>query len=268
MELTDKALRMSRVGMNHEHRHKWPVEKRIEVVTKVLALGNMRLVSELTGVSYQLIREWKQEPWWNQIVDEIRASRNSALDTKLSRLVDKSLETVADRLDNGNLFMDKKGELQRKPLTALEANKIATDMLNQETLVQKRVVAQTEGQNVQSMADMIAGLAREFARFNTNRTVDVVAKTIHEPSEEIVNAVYEEREEGLQDPVREVRWATGPDQGEGGAESSPSNRGEEGERAQGGWEGRGPHQASEQGWENDSGESSSSESSEQSFIRP
>lgn len=268
MELTDKALRMSRVGMNHEHRHKWPVEKRIEVVTKVLALGNMRLVSELTGVSYQLIREWKQEPWWNEIVDEIRASRNSALDSKLSRLVDKSLETVADRLENGNIYMDKKGDLQRKPLTILEANKVATDMLNQETLVQKRVVAQTEGQNVQSMADMIAGLAREFARFNTNRTVDVVAKIIHEPSEEIVNALYDERETGLQEAVREVRWAPGPDQGEGGAESSTSNRSEEGERSQGGWEGRGSHQASEQGWEDSSEQPASGESEGQSFIRP
>lgn len=199
MELTDKALRMSRVGMNHEHKHKWPVEKRIEVVTKTLALGNMRLVSELTGVSYQLIREWKQEPWWPEIVAEIRASRTSALDTKLSRLVDKSLETVADRLENGNLYLDKKGDLQRKPLTVLEANKIANDMLTQETNVQKREVALTEGMQVQSMADTIRMLAEQFAQFNTKRTINADQGTLGQNdrrAEDAVEIGYKETSTG------------------------------------------------------------------------
>jgi hypothetical protein len=206
--------------MRHEFKHKWPVEKRIEVVTKTLALGNMRLVAELTGVSYAIIRQWKQQPWWQELVDEIRASRNSALDTKLSKLVDKSLETVADRLEYGNVYMDKKGELQRKPLSALEANKIAVDMLNQETLVQKRQQAETGNQQTASMADMIANLAKEFAKFNTNRTVVQVNK-------DVVDAVYDERKTGLQEAVREVRWASRPDQSPLAEESSPSDGGEE-----------------------------------------
>lgn len=206
--------------MNHEFKHKYPVEKRIEVVTKTLALGNMRLVSELTGVSYQLIRQWKLQPWWSELVDEIRASRNSALDTKLSRLVDKSLETVADRLDHGNLVMDKRGELIRKPLSALEANKIAVDMLTQETNVQKRQMAETQGMQAASMADMIAQLAKEFAKFNTNRTVSVI-------NQDVSDAVYDEREEGLQEAVREVRWTPGSDQGEIGEELGESFSGEE-----------------------------------------
>jgi hypothetical protein len=245
MELSDKALRMSRVGMNHEFKHKYPVEKRIEVVTKVLALGNMRLVSELTGVSYQLIRQWKAMPWWNELVDEIRASRNAALDTKLSKLVDKSLEVVADRVEYGNIYMDKKGELQRKPLTALEANKIAVDMLNQETLVQKRQMAESEGMQVASMADMMRDLAKQFAAFNRTSKAGATDLPYVERTD---NAVHDEREEGLQEAICEVRWETGPDQSSFGEESSESDGGEED------WEhseqhGCGPQDSAEQGGE-------------------
>lgn len=250
---------MSRVGMNHEHKHKWPVEKRIEVVTKTLALGNMRLVSELTGVSYQLIREWKQEPWWPEIVAEIRASRTSALDTKLSRLVDKSLETVADRLENGNLYLDKKGDLQRKPLTVLEANKIANDMLTQETNVQKREVALTEGMQVQSMADTIRMLAEQFAQFNTKRTVTIVTP-------EIDDAVYDERTQRLQETVPALRLEAEEYSQESGGQQSPLNDGETGESSQGGWERRGSYQAAEQGWIDGVQEPEGSDGTSESII--
>jgi hypothetical protein len=43
---------------------------------------------------------------------------------------------------------------------------------------------------------------------------------------------------------------------------------EGGSSAQGGWEGRGPHQAAEQGWEDDEEQSEGSVSAHQSFIRP
>lgn len=256
---------MNRVGMAHEARHKWSPEKRIDVVTKTLALGNMRLVSELTGVSYQLIREWKQQPWWQEIVDEIRSSRNSQVETKLSRLVDKSLETVADRLDNGNLVMDKRGDFIRKPLSALEANKIANDMLNQETLVQKRQMAETEGQQTSSMADIIRDLAKQFAMFNTKRTVESSPKV--PDSEDISDALYtSERQTRLQEAVREVRLTTRSDQETDRAQSGSFDGGEEGESSQGGWDGRGPQDSSEQGWEERVYESESGDQTSEQII--
>jgi hypothetical protein len=103
-----KALSIKRfirpAHLKHKH---WPHEKRIEVATKWLALGNMRLVSELTGVDYQLCRMWKQQPWWAEVVAEIKASRNVVVDSKLSKIVDKSLEMIEDRLENGDIFQGK-----------------------------------------------------------------------------------------------------------------------------------------------------------------
>lgn len=231
--------------MVHEPRHKFSPEKRIEVVTKFLALGNMRLVAELTGVSYQLIRLWKTQEWWIDLEAEIRASRAIEVDNKLSKIVDKSLETVADRLENGDLKWNRKtGEVERVPVSLALAHKVAQESLSQQAVQANKTTHESTAAQAASIADQIKMLASEFAKFNTNRTVRVQA-------EDITDAVYDQREARLQEAVREVRWSPESDQGEDGEEQGSLDYGTGGESTQGGWEGRGSPEAIEQGWIDD-----------------
>lgn len=263
MDTSNKALRINRVTDAHLVGKKYSSEKRIEVVTKFLVLGNMRLVAELTGVSYGLIRLWKTQEWWADLEAEIRCARDMKVDNKLSRIVDLSLEMVADRLENGDVFLDRKtGEVGRKPIALGTAHRIAQDSLTQQIALSKKTVHENTAQQAQSVADQIKLLANEFAKFNTNRTISVQAK-------DITDAVYDERETRLQETVREVRWSPESDQSTLGAESSESGDGTEWPSTQGGREGRGSQDAFVEGWEPDSEEQPpSGESNEQSFIRP
>jgi len=255
MDISDNALRLRR-DLSHEKHKKFPVEKRIEVVTKWMALGNMRLVAELTGVSYQLCRMWKQQPWWADLVAEIKATRDTQVDNKLSKLVDKSLDTIADRLENGNVVWNKKlGQIENVPVSISEATKVADTLLTQQLNLSKKKVVESGVDQQRTIQDQIKNLALEFAKFNTRRTVDVVA-----------NAVHDQRETGLQEAVREVRWTPGPDQEEGQPEQGSLDDGEGWEGEEGGWEGRGPQEADEQGWEDDSEQSPDSEPGSQSFF--
>lgn len=176
---------------------KWvhhPPEKKIEVVTKWLALGNLRLVADLTEVNYETIKVWKQSPWWNDIVAEVKASRNAALDTKLSKIVDRALETIADRLENGNVKYDfKKGEAYREPVTIKDATSAAKALMDQQLQMEKLKVVETSAQVTVSVQDQIKMLAQEFARFNTKRTITL------EPPKEIEDAV----ESGVASEARE-----------------------------------------------------------------
>lgn len=168
MDLSNKNLSMQRAAKHvHKPGYKFPVEKRIEVVTKWLALGNMRLVADLTGVSYQLCRMWKQEPWWAELVAEVKASKAQVLDTKLSKIVDKSLETIADRLENGDvIFNNKTGTVMRKEVSLKDATKVATDLLTRQSVIQKQETEQTVQQDNGTIKDQLAMLAAEFAKFN------------------------------------------------------------------------------------------------------
>jgi hypothetical protein len=231
-------------------------EKRIEVVTKWMALGNMRLVSELTGVAYGLCRIWKQQPWWADLVAEIRASRDMQVDNKLGKLVDRSLELVGDRLENGDIIWNKKTqEYDRIPVSLAAVNKVADTLLNQQLNISKKKVIESSADTQKTVKDQIAMLAEEFAKFNTKRTVEVVS-----------NAVHDQRKEGLQEAVRQIRWPAQEHQEAGFVEQSPEYDGEGGEGEEGGWQGRGPHHADEQGWEDDLGQSEDSEQEGQSIL--
>lgn len=259
MDTSNKSLRLTR-DLSHEKGKKYPPEKRIEVCTKWMALGNLRLVSELTGVSYQLCRLWKTQPWWADLVAEIKASRDIQVDNKLSKLVDRSLEIVGDRLENGDIIWNKKtGEYDRQPVSLAAVNKVADTLLTQQLNLSKKKVVEQIGDKAQSVQDQIKLLAQEFAKFNSNRTINVHAKVID-------NAVHDQREEGLQKAVPELRWSPGSDQEAGRAEQGSSDAGEGGDCSQGGWEGRGPHEADEQGWEDSSLEPEGGESEGQSFL--
>jgi acetolactate synthase small subunit len=257
-----KNLALKRVTAIHDHGKKWPVEKKIEVVTKWLALGNLRLVAELTGVSYGNIRIWKMQPWWADLVAEIKATRDISVDNKLSKIIDRSLENIQDQLEHGELKYNRKtGEVVRVPVSALTANRIANDMIGRQIDISQKRVEETAQKQTERIEDTLKMLAQEFARFNTKRTVDVVAK-------EITDAIYEERKEGLREgtQVGPREW---PSEGPGGEESSSSHHGEGGEGEQGGWEGRGSQDAYLQGWEDDEGESAefeSADSPQQPFI--
>jgi hypothetical protein len=225
MDLSNKSLSLQRAAKHvHKPGYKFPVEKRIEVVTKWLALGNMRLVAELTGVSYQLCREWKTSEWWQELVDEVKASRSLQLDNKLSKIVDKSLETIADRLENGDVvFNQKTGQVVRKEVSLKDATKVATDLLTRQAALQKQENEQMIQKDQGTIQDQLKLLAAEFAKFNGRNTGPVqdipfveTTDAIHDEREDritdahdhlaqgAVNAVYDKWEEGLQEGSGEV----------------------------------------------------------------
>lgn len=216
MDLSNKNLQLKRVTKIHQKGYKHTPEKRIEVVTKTLALGNMRLVSELTGVAYELIRAWKAQPWWADMEAEIRASRKAETNNKLDKLVNLALESVADRLENGDFRVNNKtGEVDRIPVAMKEANKVANDLLVRQRELDKDIKADTTNQVQLTMAEQLATLAQEFAKFNTKRL----------NTGEVVDAIYEEREEGLQEGSSPIHLEAGSGEEEDGTERSTESNG-------------------------------------------
>ena len=219
---------------------KYPYEKRLEVVQKYLVLGNMRLVADLAGISYQTLRLWKTQEWWKDLVTEIRAARNITLDNKMTALVDRSLDLVGDRLENGEMYFDvKTQEWARRPVNLTAALKATDTLLNQQNILAKKEQVETGAQAAATVADTIKGLLTEFAKFTKKPQIEVV------DVEDAKYAVHDEREEGLQEAVREVRWTPEEHQEAGRNEQGPESDGEGGAGTQGGWQGRGSQDSAE-----------------------
>lgn len=214
--------------VKHQKHTNWTMEKKIEVVSQFLVLGNMKMVAAVTGVSHDLIRQWKGQPWWKELESEIRQTQNIEMDTKLSKIVDKSLDAVLDRIENGDFFYDQKtGQVKRKQVNLRDISRVSIDTLSKRELLRNGVENRQETTQV-AIAEQLKMLANEFAKWNNKSKPAEVIELV-----EVEDAVYEEREAGLQEGECSVRQPTGCSEEEGRTESSPSTNGENGESPQG-----------------------------------
>lgn len=253
MDLSNKALRVGAVTTIHQKGYKFSTEKRIELVSRWLVLGNLRQAAAMCGVSYQLAQKWKTTDWWKDLVLEIQAARKMKTDNKLSKIVNKALDLIEDRLDNGDFIHNQKtGEVFRKPVSIKEARGAANDLMQRQVALSKLEIEEKSSNSASTIADQLTFLKEQFAAFNTTRTLEVVP-----------NALHEERKTGLQTGERAVQQPTRTSEGPDGTQPSESDDGESGFGFEGGWEGRGPQEASEQGWDEFDDEPESSEQDSQ-----
>lgn len=200
----------------HQKNGIWPIEKRIEVVGQYLILGNLKLAAATTGVDYDLVRKWKTQPWWPELVAELRATENLKMDATLSELVELSLHAAYDRIVNGDYVYDQKtGEIKRKPAALRDIHRVAVDLLSKREFLRDKADASGENKTT-SVEEHLKILANNMAQWFEKQKHPVIEL------EEVEDAVYEERETGLQDGEQEVQQPPGEYSEEGGEERGSS----------------------------------------------
>lgn len=185
MNVSDKSLRISRVGIPHAKNATWPVEKKIEAVTTHLALGNLRQVAAVTGVSYGMIKQWRSMPWWKDLEAEIIASRRVTQANKLSKIVDKSLDVIDDRLENGDfIYNNKSGKVIRKPVNLKDATSAANALMQRAAIIEKLNRDEVIADTAVSIHDQLKNLAEQFALMNNRSKVGAVDIQFKETNEQ------------------------------------------------------------------------------------
>lgn len=132
--------------------------------------------------------------------DEVVASKRVGQATKLSKIVDKALESIDDRLDNGDFILNNKtGEVVRKPVGLRDAVTAATALMQRAEVIENMNKQERAIEATQSVEDQLKLLASEFAKFNNKSKVN--AETIEFKE---LDALHDEREAGLQTGERSI----------------------------------------------------------------
>jgi hypothetical protein len=117
----------------------WSEKTKMEVVTAYVLLGKVSLVIATTGVPEDTVRKWKMQPWWKEAEDEIRRSNKLTLSGKLQDVVARTFTALEDRVANGDYLYDAKlHKFVRKPINALVANKIITDLIDKSMMLEEK----------------------------------------------------------------------------------------------------------------------------------
>lgn len=197
------AGKMVYVKMNKTKAHQpgqWKEAKKIETVTVWLSTGSMAETSRLLGIPLKTVEGWKSQDWWKDLVKKIQAEEDQQLDAKTSKIIDKALEQLVDRLENGEHVYDQKtGKIKRMPAKLRDINTTFNNLLDKRQLLRNKPTKIVEQQ---STATQLQNLADSFAKF--------VQKTVKElPTEHYIEgdtvvqqedgtyAIHDQREEGL-----------------------------------------------------------------------
>jgi hypothetical protein len=146
------------------HNPSWfPQQTKIDACTLYCVYGDIDEVSKLTKVPPKYIREWKEEPWWNEIQKKVFVEQNEKLGSRISSVLDSSLSHIEERLENGDYLWDvRKSKLVRKPIDT----KVLSNLFN--NLVTRRQLIRGEPTSITTklgVDDRLNHLAEQFKKF-------------------------------------------------------------------------------------------------------
>jgi hypothetical protein len=200
-------------------------KQKLEAIHSYLALGNLALTSRVLGIPEITLRVWKASDWWKGAVEDIKTQERIELSNRMKKLIDAAQIITLNRLEHGDPVMSPSGEIVMKPVSLRDAHAVAKDMLDRKPVVDRMaegplvLTDESQDNKLEKLAERFAEIATKSIqkKFDQHRTVDA-------DIEEIDSAVYEEREEGLQDGVREISFSSGtnqePDSPDDGSEAS------------------------------------------------
>ena len=163
------------MGVPVSNSRHWDDAKKLEVVTTYLALGKVPLVEAMTGVPRATIRQWKLQPWWKELELEITSEDDLELSGKLKKIVDRSLDAVVDRLQNGDfVYNSKTGTIDRSPVKLRDAHRVSVDLIDKYNLIRGKPTSRVEKVAVEDAMVKLANQFQEWAKSLKQREEKVI----------------------------------------------------------------------------------------------
>ena len=172
----------------------WKESKRIEAVTVYLSTGSLTETGRLLGIPYKTLEGWKSQDWWKELVAKIQSEQDQQLDAKTSKIIDKALEGLLDRIENGEYIYDQKtGKTKQMPAKLRDLNFAFNTLLDKRQLLRRQPTKIIEQQ---STALQLQNLANQFAGFVNKAVKELPAQEFIENDTVIQNedGVWEVKE--------------------------------------------------------------------------
>lgn len=169
-----KTRGASLVKTDHHKVGYYSDNKRIEVTTLYAALGHCGKVAELAKIPESTVRAWRKTAWFKELLDEIHEENDEKIDAKFTNLVEKSLDQLGDRIENGDYVLDKFGELHRKPVGARDLALVTAINIDKRQLLRGKPTSRSESVTTEGR---LANLAEQFVKLAKNQKPVVLEVT-------------------------------------------------------------------------------------------
>lgn len=124
----------------------------------------MAETSRLINVPKGTLDKWKTSDWWKDLIEEIQSGEGQKQDNKMSKVIDKALDSLMERIDDGDFQYDQRtGRLVKVPLKARDLERVTSGLFDKRQLIRKKPT------NIKvddlNQAGRLLKLAEQFAAF-------------------------------------------------------------------------------------------------------
>ena len=148
----------------------YDMDTKTDAVTLYCVYGDIKEVSKLTDVPESTLRQWKEEPWWAEIQKRVFVEQNERLSSQISTVLEKAIDQIADRLDNGDqTYNPKTGEITRKPIEARVLSSLFDTLAHQRRVTRGEPTAITARVGVD---EQLKKLEAAFKRFSAATEIE------------------------------------------------------------------------------------------------
>lgn len=179
MEISDEDLRMAEAARVEKEKHERELMEAIPLDTKVkdelvsrttmilaasvyLATNDLWEVSRQVALPRYQIERWTQEDWWPQAMELARFKQGERLDTNLSKVIDRTMEAINDRLEVGDVKVLADGTVVRVPAKLKDLRD-----LMQMAIDKRKVVRDSQKSGTMSDDEMLDRLADRLTKMGS-----------------------------------------------------------------------------------------------------
>lgn len=145
---------------------------------------NFREVERQTGIAWSTVKYWSEQGWWVDMMEHIVRENRAKIRSAGNELIKLSMEAVKDRLENGDVVLDKRNQQVRKPVALRDALLVSLSWLDKTLRIDS-----SEGY-VKETPAMLKDIARDLE--NIGKKITTVVPSKKEQVESDIAAVKEE----------------------------------------------------------------------------
>lgn len=170
----------------------WSTRDKLKVIAAFSVLGNATKVEEVTGVPANTINYWKTLPWWFEEMDKLRKAEDETMISGYGKIMQKTIEQLENRLEEGDTVVLRTGEKVKKPVSAKELAYISTNATNSRQKIRGEAI--DNAVKTITMQERLQQLSKQFTSFVKNKPSIIDGEVLEKTIEEETN----DQEEGLQ----------------------------------------------------------------------
>lgn len=157
--------------------------KKQHAVALYAATGDLSKSAELAEIPKSTLQKWRTEPWFQALMHEVWEENNERIDAKFSEIIEKSLDQVVDRLENGDVKVLKDGKTVRVPISARDLSLVSAINVDKRQLLRGLPTSRSESLGASSVTvsrlEKLAETFENLAKFGRKKVEIIDVEEVH-----------------------------------------------------------------------------------------